>query len=91
MHPNEVELAPDELVMLIDINWSDGKGNQVRRTLNEVSILERDMRHGKIKKSFSDFQKLNYFRIIGNEKTRISGTVQNILRRFSRYEKFFIK
>ena len=80
MHPNEVELAPDELVMLIDINWSDGKGNQVRRTLNEVSILERDMRHGKIKKcTFFDSQKFNYFRIIGNEKTRISGTVQNIL------------
>ena len=56
MHPNEVELAPDELVMLIDINWSDGKGNQVRRTLNEVSILERDMRHGKIKNHFLTFK-----------------------------------
>ena len=38
----------DELVLEIDITWSDERKNQVKRTLNEVSILERDMRHGNI-------------------------------------------
>ena len=38
--------AADELVIVIRIEWSDQKMNTVRRTLNEVSILERDMRHG---------------------------------------------
>ena len=37
----------DELVLEIDITWSDKRENSVKRTLNEVSILERDMRHGK--------------------------------------------
>ena len=36
----------DELVLVIDIEWSDKRTNTVKRTLNEVSILERDMRHG---------------------------------------------
>ena len=42
-----VDLQPkaDELVLVIDIEWSDNRRNQVKRTLNEVSILERDMRH----------------------------------------------
>lgn len=43
----ERELQPDELVMSIEIQWSDSRTNEVTRTLNEVSILERDMRHGK--------------------------------------------
>ena len=38
----------DELVLEIDITWSDKRENSVKRTLNEVSILERDMRHGKL-------------------------------------------
>ena len=45
----QAEMAkPDELVLIIDIEWSDNRKNTVKRTLNEVSILERDMRHGKL-------------------------------------------
>ena len=44
----QAEMAKaDELVLIIDIEWSDNRKNTVKRTLNEVSILERDMRHGK--------------------------------------------
>ena len=44
----QAEMAKaDELVLIIDIEWSDNRKNTVKRTLNEISILERDMRHGK--------------------------------------------
>ena len=43
---NNSDLSPDELVMHIEIQWSDQRTNTEQRTLNEVSILERDMRHG---------------------------------------------
>lgn len=47
MHGGEKQkLPPDELVLTIQIEWSDNRTNDVTRTLNEVSILERDMRHG---------------------------------------------
>ena len=35
----------DEIILHIDVTWSDNRKNEVLRSLNEVSILERDMRH----------------------------------------------
>ena len=46
----------DELVLEIDITWSDKRENSVKRTLNEVSILERDMRHGKFEDGDPEFK-----------------------------------
>lgn len=60
----------DELVLEIDITWSDKRENSVKRTLNEVSILERDMRHGKINCDNPPLK--NLIRTTWNEKTRKS-------------------
>ena len=38
-------LMEDEIILHIDVTWSDNRKNEVLRSLNEVSILERDMRH----------------------------------------------
>ena len=55
----QAEMAkPDELVLIIDIEWSDNRKNTVKRTLNEVSILERDMRHGKLFQRVLKFDEL---------------------------------
>ena len=35
----------DKIILHIDVTWSDSRKNKVLRSLNEVSILERDMRH----------------------------------------------
>ena len=60
----------DELVLEIDITWSDKRENSVKRTLNEVSILERDMRHGKF--ICDDPPLIKLIRTTWNEKTRKS-------------------
>lgn len=60
----------DELVLEIDITWSDKRENSVKRTLNEVSILERDMRHGKF--NITTTSPNIFFRTTWNEKTRKS-------------------
>ena len=59
----------DELVLEIDITWSDERKNQVKRTLNEVSILERDMRHGNMTPICNLTLINKNFRITWNEKT----------------------
>ena len=72
----------DELVLVIDIEWSDKRTNTVKRTLNEVSILERDMRHG----NFDNYDALlrNKFRITWHETKRLRRQIGQPFQTFPR-------